>query len=115
MSINTGTITSGSVTSLSSNDNVDLSIKSSKSGNYYIIDWNITTKIDGSPSIVKKLTIMYDGSYSKSESQTLYLYNFVTNQWQSISSRTVSTSDVTITYTTNTPANFISSSGQIQL
>jgi subtilisin len=110
-----GTIT-GSYTLLSASDDQDLAVKSAKvSTTYQTIDWYSTTKINEVPSKVNSLTITYEGSYTSSKSQTLYLYNFVTSKWQSIDAQTVSTTDKPITYTTNTPANFISASGEIQL
>ena len=90
-------------------------VKSAKVVNYQTIDWFSNTKIDVVPSSVQSLTITYDGSFSKSQSQTLYLYNFASKTWQSIKTQTVGTSDATITYTTNTPANYISAQGDIQL
>ncbi len=112
--ITTGT-TSGSVDSLSANDNVDMVVKSAKVVRYQTIDWYSKTRIDVVPSSVQSLTITYDGSFSKSQSQTLYLYNFASKTWQSIKTQTVGSSDATITYTTNTPANYISAQGDIQL
>jgi subtilisin len=113
--ITRGTITSGSVDSLSTNDDIDMVVKSAKVVTYQTIDWFSNTKIDVVPSSVQSLTITYDGSFSKSQSQTLYLYNFESKTWQSIKTQTVGTSDATITYTTNTPANYISDDGDIQL
>jgi subtilisin len=113
--ITRGTIISGSVDSLSANDNVDMVVKSARVSISQTIDWYSNTKIDVAPSSVQSLTITYDGSFSKSQSQTLYLYNFASKTWQSIKTQTVGTSDATITYTTNTPANYISAQGDIQL
>jgi subtilisin len=113
--ITRGTITSGSVDLLSANDNVDLAVKSAKVSTSQTIDWYSTTKIDVTPSTVSSLTITYDGSYTSSKSQILYLYNFASNQWQSIDTKTIGTSDTTSTYTTSTPTNYISSNGDIQL
>jgi subtilisin len=115
ITITTGTITSGSVTSLSANDNSDLVVKSAKVSASQTIDWYSTTTTGLAPASVNSLTIKYDGSYSKSLSQTLYLYNFVSGKWDSIKAQTVGTTDTTITYTPNTPANYISAQGDIQL
>jgi subtilisin len=109
-----GTIT-GSYTLLSASDDQDLAVKSAKVSTSQTIDWYSTTKIDVATSTVNSLSITYEGSYTSSKSQTLYLYNFATNKWQSIDAKTVSTTDVPITYSTNTPANYISTNGDIQL
>jgi subtilisin len=108
ITVNRGTITSGSANSLYADDINDLSVKSAKVGVSQTIDYYSTSTVDVAPSTVNSLTITYDGSYSKSESQTLYLYNFVSKAWQSINTKQVGTSDVTITYTTNSPSNYIS-------
>ena len=110
-----GTIT-GSYTLLSISDDQDLAVKSVKvSTSSQTIDWYSTTKIDEAPSKVNSLTITYEGSYTSSKSQTLYLYNFVSKTWQSINTQTIGTTDKTITYSANTPANYISATGNIQL
>jgi subtilisin len=109
-----GTIT-GSYTLLSASDDQDLAVKSAKVSTSQTIDWYSSTKIDVATSTVNSLSITYEGSYTSSKSQTLYLYNFATNKWQSIDTKTVSTTDVPITYSTNTPANYISTNGEIQL
>jgi subtilisin family serine protease len=113
--ITTGTIDSGSVESLYDNDNLDLAVKSAKVKTSQTIDWYSTTKTGLAPATVTSLTITYESSYSQSKTQTLYLYNFVSNKWASIRTQTVGTTDATITYTTNTPASYISAQGDIQL
>jgi hypothetical protein len=110
-----GTVSSGSVDSLSANDNIDLAIKSVATSGSKTIDWYSTTKINVTPSAVNSLTIIYGGDFSKSQSQTLYLYNFAYKTWQSINTQTVCTQDTRIAYITNTPANYISTNGDIQL
>jgi subtilisin len=115
ITITKGTIASGSVDSLSANDNLDLVVKSDKVSTSQTIDWYSTTTTDLASATVNSLTITYDGSYSKSQTQTLYLFNFVSNKWDSIKTTTVGTTDTTITYTPNTPANYISAQGDIQL
>ena len=107
--------TSGSVSSLFTSNNVDLAVKSAKVGTYQTIDWYSTTIINEAPSTVNSLTITYEGSYTKSKSQTLYLHNFVSGNWDPIKTQTVGTSDTTITYTTNSPANYISANREVQL
>jgi hypothetical protein len=79
-------------------------------------DWYGTVTINQPPSSVNKITINYDGKYSISRTQVLYLYNFVSSSWTQIDSRSVSTSDVSINKVQSTNvANFISSTGEIRL
>jgi hypothetical protein len=67
------------------------------------------------PGSVIRFTVKYEGKYSRSSNQVLYLYNFSSGSWVQIDARTVSTSDLTITYIQNTPSNFISSAGEIKV
>jgi subtilisin len=106
---------SDSPTALAANDKTDYTVKSAKVSTSQTIDWYSTTKITQTPSTVTSLTITYDGSYSTSRTQTLYIYNYATSQWQSINSQNIGTTDVTITYSTQTPANYISTQGEILL
>ncbi len=78
-------------------------------------DWYGSVVINQSPSSVSKLTINYDGKFSISRTQILYLYNWSTLSWTQISSKTVSTSDVLTNYPTTSPANYISATGEIRL
>jgi subtilisin len=109
-----GTIT-GTPALLSASDDLDLSVKSQKANNYQTIDWYSGTSIAQASSSVTSLTITYEGSYTSSKTQTLYLYNFVTGQWQSLGTKTVGTTDLPITYTIASPLNYISNTLEIRL
>jgi hypothetical protein len=78
-------------------------------------DWYGSVVINQPPASVTKLTINYDGKFSISRTQTLYLYNWSTTSWTQINSKTVSTTDVLTNYSTTSPSNFISSTGEIRL
>jgi hypothetical protein len=77
-------------------------------------DWYGSVKITQSPSSVTQFTLNYDGNNSSSNTQILYLYNFLTSSWTQIDSRNVSSSDVAISYTTTTPLMYISTTGEIR-
>jgi hypothetical protein len=113
--ITKGTVSSGDHTSLFSDDGVYLAVKSARVGFNQVIDWYSYVKISEDPSKVTNLTITYDGKYSASRTQKLYIYNFVSNSWQQIDSRTVGTSDTKITWSTTSPASYISAGGEIRL
>ena len=54
--------------------------------------------------------------YSRTgRTQTLYLFNWSTSAWTQIDSRSVGQSDVTVTNTQSSPANFISPTGEIRM
>ncbi len=108
----TGTVTSGSVTNLAANDASRMTVTSVKSGSTYLTNWYGSATLAHPPT---KLTVTYDGNYSVSRTQTLYLYNFSTAAWTQINSGTVSTSDVTKTWTTTTPAAYVSAANQVRL
>ncbi len=107
--------TSGSPLSLESNDETDLTIKSAKVSSDQRIDWYSTTTITEAKTQVTALAITYDGSYSRTVTQKIYLYNFASSTWYQINSQSVGTSDKTVTWSTNNPANYISDTGEIRL
>ncbi len=108
-----GTIKSGTFGNLNTNNSSYL-VFNSTTKNTRTIDWNTNIKITQTPSSVTKLTVNYDGKNSASKTQILYLFNWVSNTWNQIDSRTVSNSDETITSVQNSPANFISSTGDVK-
>jgi hypothetical protein len=109
-----GTINSGTFSNLATNNSSYILTNSTTSGTR-ILNWYGSTIISQSPASVTKLTVNYDGKNSASKTQVLYLYNWSTSTWTQIDSRTVSTSDVVITNIQTSPANFISSIGEIRL
>ena len=111
-----GSLNSGSVSNLATNNASYYQVNSTTSGTPRVTDWYASVTIAGAPASVSKLTTIYDGKYSRnSTTQTLYLFNWSTASWTQIDSRTVGQSDVTITTTQTSPANFISATGEIRL
>jgi beta-lactamase superfamily II metal-dependent hydrolase len=107
-----GTIGSGTYQDLAVDDGSYLRVNAVKSGNKYYTDWYGQTAIAETPI---ELTLTYNGKYSTSRTQTLYLYNFVTSSWTQINQGSVGTTDVTKTYTTTSPASFVSATGEIRV
>ncbi len=107
-----GTIGSGTYANLAADDASYLVVNAARSGNKYYTNWYGSTTIAEVPT---ELTITYNGKYSTSRTQTLYLYNFSSGTWTQINSGSVGTTDVTKTYTTTSPANFVSATGEIRL
>jgi subtilisin family serine protease len=112
--ITSGTLSSGSYTNLAGNDASYYVLNSTKTSTRKC-DWYGGVTITQAKSSVTKLTVVYDGKYSRNRTQVLYLYNWTNLAWVQIDSRTVSTTDVTVTNIQTSPANYISSTGQIQL
>ena len=107
-----GSIASGSYQNLAANDGSYMTVNAGKSGSNYYTDWYASTSIAEQPT---KLTITYDGKYSRSRTQKLYLYNFSSSSWTQVDQATVSTTDVTRTYATTSPSNFVSGTGEIRM
>jgi len=107
-----GAVESGSQEDLDANEGVYVSVSAVKSGNKYYTDWYCQTAITEKPL---ELTITYDGKYSTSRTQTLYLYNFVTGSWTQIHQSNVGTTDVTATYTTASVKAFVSAAGELRV
>ena len=111
-----GSLNAGSFSNLAGNDASYYVVNSTTSGQTRFTDWYGSVTIAQAPSSVTKLTTTYDGKYSRNgRTQTVYLYNWSTASWTQIDSRSVGQSDVTVTNTQTSPANFISGTGEIRL
>lgn len=109
-----GTLGSGSVANLSANDAGYYVVNSTTSGTR-ACDWYGGATVSQAPAGISKLTLTYDGHVSRSKTQVLYLYNWSTASWAQIDSRTVSTTDVTVTNIQSSPSAYISATGDIRL
>jgi Zinc carboxypeptidase/Secretion system C-terminal sorting domain len=109
-----GTLNSGSYTNLATNNASYYVVNSTTSGTRKT-DWYGSVTVSQAPSSITKLTVTYDGKNSRNVTQTLHLYNWTSAAWTQIDSRSVGTSDVTITNVQASPANYISATGQIRL
>jgi beta-lactamase superfamily II metal-dependent hydrolase len=111
-----GSLGSGGLANLAANDSSYYVVNSTTSGQTRFTDWYSSVTISQSPSTVTSLTVNYDGHYSRNgRTQTLYLYNWSTSSWIQIDSRSAGQTDVLITNTQTSPANFISATGEIRL
>jgi beta-lactamase superfamily II metal-dependent hydrolase len=104
-----GSITAGDYTRLASDDAVRVSISAGVSGGQYYTDWYGQVNLNH-PAL--NLTVTYDGNFTVSRTQTLYLWNWATSVWDQINSSVVGTTDVTKTWSTGSPANYVSSGVQ---
>lgn len=103
-----GTVTAGSVASLAASDNTKMTVTSAKTGSNWWTDWYGEVVLAHPPT---SLTVTYEGSYSVSRTQKLYVWNWSTSAWDQVNSATVSTTDAVKTWTTATPANYVSPAG----
>ena len=114
ITVSSGTVSGGSYASLANNDALYLKINSTTSGTRKT-DWYGSTVVSQSAASIAKLHVNFDGKNQSSKTQLLYLYNFTNSAWDQIDSRTVSSTDVTISYEQAAPLNYISSGGEIRL
>jgi hypothetical protein len=109
-----GSPKSGSYANLATNNASYYVVNSTTSGTRKS-DWYGKVTVSQTPNTIIRLTAICDGKYSVSVTQTLHLYNWASSSWTQIDSRSVSTSDVTVTAVQDSPANFVSPSGEIRL
>ncbi len=109
-----GALNSGTFSNLASNNASYYVVNSTTSGTRKT-DWYGSVTISQTPAAVSKLTTTYDGKNSANKTQVLYLYNWSTAAWVQIDSRSVSSTDVTVTNVQSSPSNYISSTGVIRL
>jgi beta-lactamase superfamily II metal-dependent hydrolase len=109
-----GTLSTGTYSNLATNNASYYVVNSTITGTRKT-DWYGNKTITQAPSSVSKLTITYDGKNSRTVTQSLHLYNWTTSIWTQIDSRSVGSTDVTITNIQTSPANYISSTGEIRL
>jgi beta-lactamase superfamily II metal-dependent hydrolase len=107
-----GSITVGDVTRLAADDAVRVSISAGVDGGKYLTDWYGSVTLNHPPT---QLTITYDGNYTISRTQTLYLWNWGTAAWVQVDQASVSTSDVTRSWTTTSPASYVSATKEVRL
>jgi hypothetical protein len=109
LSISSGSLASGSVSSLLADDANLLQVASTRSSTRKT-DWYAT--VPGVPGAPPSLTLTYAGATSASCSQTVYAYDWTTGAWRSVDTRTVGTSQVAITAAApGAPADYVSGTG----
>ena len=106
-----GSVTSGSVASLAADDASRMTVTAAKSGKWRT-DWYGSVFVNHPPT---SLTITYDGNYSVSRTQTIYLWNWSSGSWTQVDQASIGTSDVTRTYTTASPTAFVSGANEVRV
>jgi len=107
-----GSITTGDVTRLAADDAVRVSVGAGVDGGKYLTDWYGSVTLNHPPTA---LTVTYDGNYTVSRTQTHYLWNWGTSAWVQVDQATVGTSDVTRTWSTTSPAAYVSGTREVRL
>src|SRR5690349_20447689 len=99
-----GSLATGDVTRLQVSDDSRIGVSAGQSSGLYYTDWYASCFLAHPPL---NLTVTFEGSFTISRTQTLYAYNWSTAAWDQVNSATVSTTDVTKTWTTASPANYV--------
>lgn len=100
------------VSNLQGDDGQYYRVAASANGRGYVADWFASVPV--STAGVSGFTLTYNGSCSSSCSQSLYVYNFPSNQWEYLSSATVSSGDQTFDRTFSSLSTYVSSSGSLR-
>jgi hypothetical protein len=106
-----GSLATGDVTRLQVSDDSRIGVSAGTSSGSYWTDWYASTLLAHPPL---NLTVTYEGSFTISRTQTLYAWNFSTSAWVQVNSATVSTTDVTKTWTTTSPAAYVGPSREVR-
>jgi len=109
-----GTPISGSTAELASDDNLYYVVQSTAEGTRKT-DWESEVTVAEAPASIAALTVKYNGKYSLSVNQKMYLWDWTTSAWTQISSKTVGTSEKSVTVTPSPFASYISPTGQVRL
>ncbi|HET6201501.1 MAG TPA: hypothetical protein VFI25_01720 [Planctomycetota bacterium] len=109
-----GTPNAGSVADLASDDNLYYVVNSTTVGTRKT-DWYGDVTVSQAPSSIAVLTVKYTGKYSLTVTQTMHLWDWTTSTWVQISSKSVGTSEKSITVIPASFAPYISATGQIRL
>lgn len=106
-----GSLATGTVTRLQVSDDSRIGVSAGTSAGNYWTDWYASAFLAHVPL---NLTITYEGSFTVSRTQTLYVWNWNTSAWVQVNSATVSTTDVTKTWSTSSPAAYVGPSREVR-
>ena len=106
-----GSLATGDVTRLAVSDDSRIGVSAGVSSGSYWTDWYASVFLAHPPL---NMTVTFEGSFTVSHTQTLYAYNWSTAAWDQVNSATVGSTDVTKTWTTGAPANYVGPSREVR-
>ncbi|HKB17292.1 MAG TPA: fibronectin type III domain-containing protein, partial [Planctomycetota bacterium] len=109
-----GTALTGAVAELAADDNVYFVVQSTATGTR-VTDWWGEIASPQAPASMASLEVKYAGKYSVTVNQKMHLWNWTTSAWSEISSKSVGTSEKSITVTPSPFASFVSPAGQVRV
>jgi len=107
-----GSISTGDYARLAVSDDSRISISAGVASGKYYTDWYGSVFLLHPPL---NLTVSYEGGFTVTRTQTLYLWNWSTGVWDQKDSFSVGTTDVIRTWSTTTPGNYVSASREVRL
>ncbi len=106
-----GSLATGDVTRLQVSDDSRIGVSAGSSSGAYWTDWYASVFLAHPPL---NLSVTYEGSFTITRTQTLYLYNWSTASWTQVNSASVGTTDVTKTWSTTSPSAYVGPSREVR-
>src|SRR5262245_4646004 len=106
-----GSLATGDVTRLQVSDDSRIGVSAGVTNGQYFTDWYGSVFLAHPPL---NLTVKYEGSFTVTRTQTLYLWNWNTSLWDQINSASVTTTDVTKTISVASFASYVSASREVR-
>jgi hypothetical protein len=112
--VQTGTLSSGNAASLTTDENTYYSLNSTTTGTRTSAWYGSFTNI---PVGTPRLVVNYKGKNSRSCTEVVSIYNWITSAWETLDSRAVTTTEVLRAGLTpaGTMANFVSDPGEVRV
>jgi len=106
-----GSLATGDVTRLQVSDDSRIGVSAGTSAGSYWTDWYASVFLAHPPL---DMTVTCETSFTISRTQTLSVYNWSTAAWDVVNTATVSTTDVTKTWSTSAPASYVGPSNEMR-
>jgi beta-lactamase superfamily II metal-dependent hydrolase len=106
-----GSLATGDVTRLQVSDDSRIGVSAGTSAGSYWTDWYASVFLAHPPL---NLTVTCETSFTISRTQSLYVYNWSSAAWDLVNTATVSTTDVTKTWSTSSPDNYVGPSREVR-
>jgi len=106
-----GSISTGDYTRLAASDDSRISISAGVASGKYYTDWYGSVVLQHPPL---NLSLTYEGNFTVSRTQTIYLWNWGTGVWDQMDSFTVGTTDVTRTFSAS-PGTYASATHEVRM
>ena len=106
-----GSLATGDVTRLQVSDDSRIGVSAGTSSGSYWTDWYASVFLAHPPL---DLTVTCETSFTISRTQTLSIYNWSTAAWDVVNTATVSTTDVTKTWSTSSPGSYVGPANEVR-